>query len=110
MASEHYVRAQSMGNREGIRWLTLTNHENKGLKIIAKNQMAFSALHFTDAELWNAKHDFKLRQITKPEIYLNLDCIQQGLGNATCGPLPLDKYMIPVNVPLSYSFRIDPVK
>ena len=66
--------------------------------------MAFSALHFTDAELWNAKHDFKLRQITKPEIYLNLDCIQQGLGNATCGPLPL------VNVPLSYSFRIEPVK
>ena len=110
MASEHYVRAQSMGNREGIRWLTLTNHENKGLKITAKNQMAFSALHFTDAELWNAKHDFKLGQITKPEVYLNLDCIQQGLGNATCGPLPLDKYMIPVNVPLSYSFRIEPVK
>lgn len=68
--------------------------------------LGFSALHFTDQALWEAVHDFKLDEIRKPEVYLSLDCIQQGLGNASCGPKPLPEYMIPANQHLSYSFRI----
>jgi beta-galactosidase len=109
MEAEHYVRAQSMGNRENIRWLTLKNSAGAGLKITALDKLSFSALHFQDKDLWNAMHDFKLDEIRRSEIYLNLDCIQQGLGNASCGPLPLEKYMIPVNSPVSYSFRMEPV-
>ncbi|MFT3902398.1 MAG: glycoside hydrolase family 2 TIM barrel-domain containing protein [Niabella sp.] len=109
MESEHYVRAQSMGNREGIRWVQVLNKDHKGIRIIAKDRLNFSALHFTDQEVWDAKHDFMLDKIRKPEVYLSLDCIQQGLGNASCGPRPLDKYMIPVNTPVHYSFRIQPV-
>lgn len=110
MASEHYVRTQSLGNREEIRWVSLTNNQNKGLKIISKNNLNFSALHFSDIDIAKTTHDFELEKIRKPEIYLNLDCIQQGLGNASCGPRPLPKYLIPVNTPMSYSFRIEPVK
>lgn len=109
MEEEHYVRAQSMGNREGVRWLSLTDNSDKGIKITSKDKLNFSALHFTDAEAWDAAHDFKLDEIRKPEIYLSLDCIQQGLGNASCGPLPLQKYLIPVNTPMNYSFRIEPL-
>lgn len=36
--------------------------------------------------------------------------MQQGLGNATCGDIPLPKYMIPENRPVSYSFRIERVE
>lgn len=110
MESEHYVRAQSMGNREGVRWITIADENNNGLRIVSKDRMNFSALHFSDEALWNARHDFNLDRIRKPQVYLNLDCIQQGLGNASCGPLPLDEYMIPENVPLSYTFRIEPLK
>lgn len=110
MEAEHYVRTQSMGNREDIRHLTITDGNNSGLKISSKDRMNFAALHFPDSELWLAKHDFMLDKIRKPEVYLSLDCIQQGLGNASCGPRPLDKYMIPVNQPVSYSFRIEPVR
>ncbi|HZL10893.1 MAG TPA: glycoside hydrolase family 2 TIM barrel-domain containing protein [Prolixibacteraceae bacterium] len=110
MEAEHYVRAQSMGNREGIRWMTINNNKHKGLKITSKDHMSVSALHFTDNDLWLAKHDFALEGIRKPEVYLNLDCIQQGLGNASCGPRPLSQYMIPENVPVSYSFRIESLK
>ena len=110
MEAEHYVRAQSMGNREGVRWLTVTNSNNQGLKISSKDRLNFSALHFTDQTLWDAVHDFKLDSLRKPEVYLSLDCLQQGLGNASCGPLPLEKYMIPVNETLSYSFRIEKAK
>ena len=110
MEEEHYIRAQSLGNREDIRWVELTNSQNKGLKVTAKNHMSFSALHFTDKDIWEAKHDFEIKNIRKEQIYLNIDCIQQGLGNATCGPNPLAEYMIPENQSLGYSFRIQPIK
>ncbi|NDV68794.1 glycoside hydrolase family 2 TIM barrel-domain containing protein [Dysgonomonas sp. 25] len=110
MEAEHYVRAQSMGNREDVRWFTIADNSNKGIKVTSKDNMNFSALHFSDEALWNAKHDFKLDGIRQPQIYLSIDCIQQGLGNATCGPLPLNKYMIPNNQPMSYSIRIEPLK
>lgn len=110
MESEHYVRSQSMGNREGVRWLSLTDNSGNGLKIISKDRLNFSALHFSDEQIWNTKHNYELDKIRKPEVYLSLDCIQQGLGNASCGPLPLLEYMIPVNVPVNYSFRIESIK
>lgn len=110
MEAEHYIRAQSMGNREEVRWIIVTDQNGQGLKVTSKDRLGFTALHFTDEELWNAKHDFKLNEIRKPEVYLSLDCIQQGLGNASCGPQPLPEYLIPANQNLSYSFRVQPVK
>lgn len=110
MEEEHYVRAQSMGSREDVRWLVISDKNNRGLKITSKDQLGFSALHFPDKDLWEAEHDFELDNIRKPEVYLSLDCIQQGLGNASCGPRPLPQYMIPVNQPVGYSFRIEPVR
>ncbi len=110
MEEEHYVRAQSMGNRDDVRWFTLTDSSNKGLKFTSKGHMEFSAMHMTDNDLWSVKHDFKLDSIRKPEVYVNIDCIQQGLGNASCGPLPMEQYMIPDNEPINYSFRIEYVK
>lgn len=110
MEAEHYVRSQSMGNREDVRFVQITDENNNGLKISSKDRLGFTALHFTDQDLWEAIHDFKLDEIRKPEVYLSLDCIQQGLGNASCGPLPLPEYLIPVNQSLNYSFRIQPVK
>lgn len=107
MEAEHYVRAQSMGNREGVRWFTITDNNNKGLKITSKDRMSFSAMHFSDKDAWEALHDFELDTIRKPEIFLSVDCIQQGLGNGSCGPITLPEYMIPANRVISYSFRIE---
>ena len=108
MEKEHYVRSQSMGNREEVRWFCITDENNRGIKVTSKDNMCFSALHFTDEALWNARHDFELDKIRKRETFVNIDCIQQGLGNASCGPPPLMQYMIPVNIPLHYSFRLEP--
>lgn len=110
MEVERYVRPQSMGNREDIRWVTFSNNNKKGIKITSLNKVNFSALHFQDKDIWNAGHDFKLDEIRTPEIYVNLDCLQQGLGNASCGDPPLDKYMISVNTPVNYAFRIEPLE
>lgn len=109
MEEEHYIRAQSMGNREEVRWISLKNNRGKGIKIQAADRLSFSALHFDDESVWKAKYDFNIPAIRQDKIYLNLDCIQQGLGNASCGPLPLPQYMLPVNQKISYSFTLSPL-
>lgn len=110
MEAEHYIRAQSLGNREDIRFVEIVNDKGDGLKVTSKDQLSFSALHFTDKAVWEATHDFNLDKIRQPQVYFNLDAVQQGLGNATCGPNPLHQYMIPENQPINYSFRIQAVK
>lgn len=110
MASEEYINSQSQGNRENIRWIEMSSGSGKAFKISSLNVLSFSAIPFTDQELWETDHDFELREKKITKTYLNLDRIQQGLGNASCGPLPLDKYMIPENQELNFAFRIEPVE
>jgi beta-galactosidase len=88
-----YPHPQETGNKEGIRWLTLTDSAGKGLKITClSEQMSGSALHFTANDLANAKHAFELTP--RKEIILSLDAIMLGLGNSSCGPGVLKKYAI----------------
>ena len=107
---EHYVRSQSNGNREDVRWVNLANQSGEGVKITSKGKLNFNALHFTDRDLWNAVHDFSLEDVKRDEIVLSLDYIQKGLGNASCGPDVLEKYKIPGKTDYSYSFRIESLK
>lgn len=106
---EHYVRAQSMGERTDTRWLTLTDNAGKGIKITAKDQFDFSALHYYDKEIWLAKYDHVLDDIQVPETVLSLDCIMRGIGNGSCGPGPRPKYEIQKNHNYTYEFRIQPM-
>lgn len=107
--AEHYVRAQSMGGREDTRWLTLTDKAGRGVKLTADSTFGFSALHFTDRDLWDALYGHKLPEIRRAEVVLNLDCAQEGLGNASCGPGPREHYRISKDADYGYSFRIEPI-
>lgn len=109
MASEHYLRAQSMGNREEIRWLTMADEQGNGLKIISNDQLSFTALHYSDEDLWKAMHDFALPTIKKSQVFLSLDAFQEGVGNASCGPITLEKYCVPYNTNIDYEFTIEPL-
>ena len=107
---EAYVRAQSMGNRDDVRWLTLKSLDNQGIRITSKDHLNFSALHFTDPELWELTYGHDLDNIRSAEVILNLDCIQRGIGNGSCGPGPRPHYEIEKNKNYSYSFRIENAK
>ena len=107
---EAYVRAQSMGNRDDVRWLTLKSLDNQGIRITSKDHLNFSALHFTDPELWELTYGHDLDNIRRAEVILNLDCIQRGIGNGSCGPGPRPHYEIEKNKNYSYSFRIENAK
>lgn len=105
---EKYVRSQSMGERCDTRWLTLTDKEGKGIKITSAETFDFSALHYTDKDLFDIKYGHDLADIYRAEVVLNLDCIQRGLGNASCGPGPRPKYEIQKNTVYRYAFRMSP--
>lgn len=103
---EAYVRSQSMGGRADVEWLTLTDKEGEGIRITAKDKFDFSALHFTDKDLFAVKYGHDLDDVRRSEVILNLDCIQRGLGNASCGPGPRPEYEIEKGRDYSYTFRI----
>ncbi len=105
---EYYARSQTMGGRTDTRWIVLKNSDGTGLKITADSTVDFSALHYTDRELWRVKYGHDLVNIRRDEVVLNLDCIQRGLGNASCGPQPLKEYEILPSHDYSYKFRIEP--
>lgn len=108
--AEHYVRAQTMGGRTDTRWLSLTDSQGRGLKITAADKVDFSAQHYTDRELWQVKYGHDLGDIRRAEVVLNLDCIQRGLGNASCGPGPRPKYEIEKGRTYGYAFRLEPLR
>lgn len=105
---ESYARSQTMGGRCDTRWLTLTNKVGKGIKITAADTFDFSALHYTDKDLFEIKYGHALPDIYRAEVVLNLDCIQRGLGNASCGPGPRPAYEIQKNTVYKYAFRMSP--
>lgn len=107
---EHYARTQTMGERCDTRWLTLTNGNGQGIRITAHGTIDFSALHYTDRELWQVKYNHDLENIRRNEVVLNLDCIQRGIGNGSCGPGPRPKYEIKKDSTYQYAFRIEAMK
>lgn len=108
--AEHYARSQTMGERTDTRWLTLTDNNGKGVKITSTGTVDFSALHYTDKDLWNSIYGHDINDVRRAEIVLNLDCVQKGLGNASCGPGPRPKYEIKKDTTYQYSFWMESVE
>ena len=107
---EAYVRSQSMGERSDTRWLELTDGDGKGIRITALGgTFDFCALHFTDFDLWRANYGHDRGKAQRPEVVLSLDCAMRGIGNASCGPGPLEKYDLDSKKIYSFSFVIEPV-
>jgi beta-galactosidase len=86
-----YILPQEHGNRTDVRWLTLTG-PGGGLRVEAAGPLGFSASHFTAQDLYAAFHTYDLKP--RPEIILNLDCAQRGIGTGSCGPDALERYLI----------------
>ncbi|HMO27543.1 MAG TPA: hypothetical protein PKB10_14880, partial [Tepidisphaeraceae bacterium] len=61
----------------------------------------FSAHHYTAHDLAAAKHPHEL--VRRPEVVLNLDHAQNGIGTASCGPAVLEAYKLR---PQAYRFSI----
>lgn len=94
---ENYSRPQSMGNRMALRELLLSNEAKDTLQIQTEGQVGFSILHYDDAQFAQAEytpwHPWNLNK--KATSYAHFDYMQRGLGNGSCGPGTIDKYLCP---------------
>ena len=86
-----YIVPQEHGNHTDVRWLSLATPRS-GVRVEAKGPLEFSASHYTAHDLYVASHTCDLKP--RPEIILNLDFRQRGLGTASCGPDTLERYTI----------------
>jgi beta-galactosidase len=88
-----YVKPQETGNKEDVRWLSLTDTNGTGLLVVAEEKpMAVSAIHFTAADLAAVRHNYELKP--RPEVVLSLDAKQSGLADSSCGPGVLERYAV----------------
>ncbi len=104
---EHFIRPQTMGNREDLRFFRLTADDGFGLLVETEGRVNFSAIHSTEQDMIAVNHDFQLKP--RQETQIHLDYMQRGLGNSSCGPGTLDKYKVPSSGEYSYKLRFTPL-
>jgi len=87
-----YIMPQEHGHKTDVRWLSLCNHDGRGIKVEGSPTFEFSASHFISNDLYSARHTFEL--LPRRDTWLNLDYCMRGLGTASCGPDTLDQYRL----------------
>ena len=87
-----YVRPQENGNKLDVRWAAVTDPRGSGLLAVGRPLLNVSVHHCTAEDLARAKHTFELTP--REETIVNLDYAQAPLGSASCGPGPLEKYLL----------------
>jgi hypothetical protein len=102
---ETHIRPQENGNKTDTRWVALTDAQGLGLLCIGAPLLNASARHYSQENLTEAKHTFDL--IEQDATYLYLDYAQCGLGSQSCGPGPLEKYLLKPQ-PISFTVRLRP--
>jgi len=99
-----YIRPQDCGNRTAVRWASVSNHAGVGLLIEAEQQMNFSALHYTPLDLHQANHPYELAP--RKSTILTIDWNHCGLGGGSCGPPPMDRYLVlPQETAFNYTLK-----
>ena len=111
---EPYVRPQDNGYRSDIRWVAFADAAGRGVAFMASEPMFVQALHHSLEDLEFARHrpHEERRRVPlaeRPEVYLNLDVRQTGLGGGSCGPGPMAKYRFNPKEPVEWTLRIAPL-
>lgn len=108
---EEQSAPQTMGDRQGLRQLTLDNDATQ-LQITTEGMVAFSLSHFDDAQFnydvfYGGKHPYDL--VRSPQIFAHFDFWQRGIGNHSCGgDSCLPQYMAPTGTH-EFTLRFTPM-
>ncbi|AQS94815.1 hypothetical protein BXQ17_12325 [Polaribacter sp. BM10] len=107
-----YIRPQENGYRTDVRWVTFTNRQGQGIKVLGPKNIGFSAHHqynsdFDAGETKKQRHtvDIVERDFTN----INIDNEQMGVGGDTSWwTRPLEQYQIKAQNQ-SFSYSIFPI-
>ncbi len=100
----HYTTPQDSGNHEDTSWLALYNKQGQGLMFSSDDKFSFSALDYSAVEMGTKGHPIDLPK-KSGNVYLNVAKGTHGLGGASCGPNPMDKYLLKAK-PLTFRYVI----
>lgn len=105
--AEHipYVRPQENGNHTRVKRVSVTDGNSNAFTVRAKEQMEFSATHFTASDLENAAHEFELTP--RKETILRIDYKNSGIGCNSCGPALDEKYQFN-DEKFNFTFSVKP--
>ncbi len=111
---EFYVRPQDNGYKCDVRTVQFTDDSGNGVEFSGDAPLFVQALHYGLEDLEIARHRngekrFNVPLRTHEEVILNLDCRQLGLGGASCGPRPMQKYIFPIQKE-TWNLTLKPVK
>lgn len=100
-----YVAPQDYGNRQDVRWVSLTDEDGRGLLAEADGALLnTSAWRYSCAEIDSTGHRADL-QVDTSAITLNLDHRVLGLGSNSWGSEVLDTHRVRWE-PFDYAFRL----
>jgi beta-galactosidase/evolved beta-galactosidase subunit alpha len=100
-----YVVPQENGLRSDVRWCQISDGY-RGLLVVGAPRFGFSAHRWSTEALARARHRDEL--VAEPRTWLHLDHRQQGLGSASCGPGPLERYVLSC-APFCFALGLAPV-
>lgn len=103
-----YVRPQTSGDRQDLRWITLYNAEGNGIRVETEGQVNLSLDNYTDEYKHKYLHQWNMQ--ASDDIYANFDYAQRGIGNASCGAGVLSKYVLPTSGTYGYKLRFTVAK
>ncbi len=91
-----YVVPQECGARSDTRWLEMgfSGEKRPAFKVTSSSPFLFSALHYDATDFDKAIRPEFLK--SRKETILSLDAKMLGLGNASCGPNPLKRFVLSV--------------
>jgi beta-galactosidase/beta-glucuronidase len=99
-----YIYPQEYGNKTDVRWAVVSDRRGAGLMAAAPSKEALlnvSVQQFSTHDLTHAIHTYELKPCGAT--ILNLDHLQAGLGSNSCGPGPLEPYLVQ---PQEYNFGV----
>jgi len=101
-----YEKPMDRGNHEEVRWIDFNNNKTPGLTIKSDaNLMQFSALPHTDEQMFPVEYKIDLPPSTATVLCLSTKTL--GVGSASCGPRPLEKFQVWANnTKFSYTLQL----
>lgn len=102
-----YLKPQESGSRTDVRYAVIRNSEGKGLMFLAKEKpYHFNVKKISDKNLAKCLHreDIIEDNIT----YINIDGFMGGIGSNSCGPRPLQEYLLTADKTYRFEFEMIP--
>ena len=109
-----YIRPQENGGKSDVRWIALCDEAGDGVRFTFDEPGYAQALHYGWEDLEFARHRAGQQRIWHPlepraETILNLDAGETGIGEGSCGEIPLEKYRLTAR-PASWRIVVEPIR